>query len=613
MGDKMTGSKTPTSFSEDGHYMAYSGSDGGLRVVETASGNPIADFTDAKLTITCVKWSHGRHLKSQSASDHSPQKKKRKKSDVAVAVGDLGLIAMGTTGGTVFLYSFARGQLHTLLENGHTAEVTDLCWHPNGTSLFTCSQDGQVVEWDVPASQVKQKWRVSDSVHSLCLWGSDHLLTADRAIKLWHLPTKKVVQKFTGHATEVFRLLPVPSSGAEGGQSDGSYFVSAAANDKIVNAWLCHGDSRQRNAVASFSVTEEPAELTLQVTSDQMLILAVLTTKGKVLVFQHTLGGKLLKPVKPTTVVHAVTEGSRDQVPVPVPLLAAWPSAVGSPSACLLLAHGSLVTPQFSSVSLQPSQPEIPLVVSQPERKAMRADYSLVKTPEVSGSTVLYPSHIGPAGPNTEPSTRRKRNKSVSELTVAERLEAMGVAGQPQSAGSGRPPKTDQLVIQLTQGLQSNDAKLLTNAFQERNPTIVHNTVKKLPLPLIHPLIKELVKRRYCHPQTGRVMNRWLQQIFCVHKAFISTVPDIVETLRELEQYITYRTHALHHRMKVETKLSAMLARGALQKQVKEEPLPSSEPVLVYKYESSSESDEGDQAEMEASDPEGNLDDSDAD
>ena len=39
-------------------------------------------------------------------------------------------------------------------------------------------------------------------------------------------------------------------------------------------------------------------------------------------------------------------------------------------------------------------------------------DVLQVKTPEVSGSTVLYPSHMAPQGPGS----RRKRKQSASEV-----------------------------------------------------------------------------------------------------------------------------------------------------------------------------------------------------
>lgn len=66
----------------------------------------------------------------------SPRKKKKKKSDVEAAVGNLDLIAMGTTSGTVLLYSFARGQVHTHLVCiccvpfvvGNVLVVAFCCW-----------------------------------------------------------------------------------------------------------------------------------------------------------------------------------------------------------------------------------------------------------------------------------------------------------------------------------------------------------------------------------------------------------------------------------------------------------------------------------------------------
>ena len=39
-----------------------------------------------------------------------------------------------------------------------------------------------------------------------------------------------------------------------------------------------------------------------------------------------------------------------------------------------------------------------------------------VKTPDVSGGSVLYPSQMVPQGPGKEPGTRRKRKQSASEV-----------------------------------------------------------------------------------------------------------------------------------------------------------------------------------------------------
>ena len=42
-----------------------------------------------------------------------------------------------------------------------------------------------------------------------------------------------MLQTFTGHATEVRRLLHIPV----GDSIEHSYFLSAAVNDRVVNAW----------------------------------------------------------------------------------------------------------------------------------------------------------------------------------------------------------------------------------------------------------------------------------------------------------------------------------------------------------------------------------------
>ena len=57
---------------------------------------------------------------------------------------------------------------------------------------------------------------------------------------------------------------------------------------------------------------------------------------------------KLKKPLKAKTVVHAATAGSREEGPVPVPILAALPMVTEEPS--LLVAHGSTLKPKFETV-----------------------------------------------------------------------------------------------------------------------------------------------------------------------------------------------------------------------------------------------------------------------
>ena len=58
-----------------------------------------------------------------------------------------------------------------------------------------------------------------------------------RDVRQYKLLLLFVFQRFTGHATEVFRMLHIPSSTDDLASIENSYFLSAAANDRLVNAW----------------------------------------------------------------------------------------------------------------------------------------------------------------------------------------------------------------------------------------------------------------------------------------------------------------------------------------------------------------------------------------
>ena len=105
---------------------------------------------------------------------------------------------------------------------------------------------------------------------------------------------------------------------------------------------------------------------------------------------------------------------------------------------------------------------------------------------------------------------------------MEERLDAMSL-GRPDSRPK-QPAKTDNMATLLTQALQSNDKKMLDvratadvgrvtkmfvlklvfflqSVLNRGNIGIIRNTVKRLPLPVIVPLVKELSNRVSKHAQ----------------------------------------------------------------------------------------------------------------
>ncbi|WAR18507.1 WDR43-like protein [Mya arenaria] len=464
---------TTVEISPDGELAIHSSHDGTVKVWETATGSLRSEYKPSShlsASCTCLSWNQ------LSKPAESPRKKRRRsgKGDVGQAIADLGLVAIGTVTGSVLLYSVVKGDLHSQLIDGHSDRVNGIVWYSESDSLYSCSSDQHIVQWEVTKGKIKHT----------------HLLSAGRTIKLWDLETRQILKTFTGHATEVFRLLHVPV----GESIEKSYFLSEAINDRLVNAWQIDTTSKDKNALAAFSLPEEPVSLqTSTPSADRPLVLVVVTKCGKALIFEHRLNGKLKKPLQPKVTVQIAGEGSNGSVPRPIQILAAYVCDVDTHK--LLLVHGNSLKPTFEKVSYSTAEPELCLVREDPLKSLYKKDanVSKVKTPEVSKDmTYLVPSQLAPALPTQEPASRRKRKVSVGEMTMEQRLSAISL--EKPKAGPRQPPKADTLVTLLVQGLQSRDNKLLSNVFCMRDKKLLENTVRKLPVQMVIPLFPEIVE-----------------------------------------------------------------------------------------------------------------------
>ncbi|XP_052770151.1 WD repeat-containing protein 43-like [Mya arenaria] len=577
---------TTVEISPDGELAIHSSHDGTVKVWETATGSLRSEYKPSShlsASCTCLSWNQ------LSKPAESPRKKRRRsgKGDVGQAIADLGLVAIGTVTGSVLLYSVVKGDLHSQLIDGHSDRVNGIVWYSESDSLYSCSSDQHIVQWEVTKGKIKHKWKADKSgVYSLCRCSSTHLLSAGRTIKLWDLETRQILKTFTGHATEVFRLLHVPV----GESIEKSYFLSEAINDRLVNAWQIDTTSKDKNALAAFSLPEEPVSLqTSTPSADRPLVLVVVTKCGKALIFEHRLNGKLKKPLQPKVTVQIAGEGSNGSVPRPIQILAAYVCDVDTHK--LLLVHGNSLKPTFEKVSYSTAEPELCLVREDPLKSLYKKDanVSKVKTPEVSKDmTYLVPSQLAPALPTQEPASRRKRKVSVGEMTMEQRLSAISL--EKPKAGPRQPPKADTLVTLLVQGLQSRDNKLLSNVFCMRDKKLLENTVRKLPVQMVIPLVRELTSKMQGHAQSAFPHVGWLQCVLAVHTSYLMTFPEIVETLSPLYQMMDNRTSMLGRLSRLKGKVDIMLSQ--IKSQTVEEQGPSQEPLLQFEEESSEDEDD---------------------
>ncbi|NXN38702.1 WDR43 protein, partial [Rhinoptilus africanus] len=402
-----------------------------------------------------------------------PQRKKRK-SEVAEVDKQLDILAIGTAVGSVLLYSTVKGELQSKLDGGHDSKVNCVRWHQDNCCLYSCSDDKHIVEWNTQTCKVKCKWKGDNSsVTSLCISPDGKmLLSAGRTIKLWDLETKEVYRHFTGHATSVSSLMfttvkPMNENKPFDGIT-GLYFLSGAIHDRLLSVWYIRSDRKEKNAVMSFTVTDEPTfiDLTVSEVKEEPVKLAVVCRDGQLHLFEHILNGYCKKPLTSNCTIQIATPGNDgDSTPKPVPILAA---AFCSDKQSLLLVYGNLLQPIIEKVSLNTSESHVCLIRDVQKALSLRTDVAVtkVKTPVVNSDTkVLVPGVPGHSTAVKTPSSgkekkKNKRKPGETEESIEERLEALDIDVSKVKTPGGLP-QTDSFAVLLVQGLESNDAEIL--------------------------------------------------------------------------------------------------------------------------------------------------------
>ncbi|MEE6473620.1 hypothetical protein FKM82_010111 [Ascaphus truei] len=561
----------PCAFSPRGReLLALSGPDGRIQVWDTRGGGLKREYVPSahlSATCTCLAWAQGRTDKE------SPQKKKRK-SEAVDGDKPYDLLSIGTATGSILLYSIIKGELQSKLVGGHDRRVNCIRWHQDNGHLYSCSEDKHIVEWNAQTCKVKCKWK-GDAVSVSCLCISPDgkmLLSAGRTIKLWDLETKEIYRQFTGHSTAVTSLMFMTVRPSQGSQPlhdpTGLYFLSGAVHDRLISVWQIRSEKKEKSAVLSFTLTETPVsiDLTPSESKEEPLKLAVVCRDGQLHLIEHVLNGNYKKPLMPTCTVQIATSGSDGgSTPKPIPILAA---SFCPDRQSLLLLYGSTMQPVIEKVVLKTNEPHICLIRDIQKTLTLRKDMPVtkVKTPVVTSDVqVLVPGIPGhsaaiKSAPSVALKPDGKRKPGDKEASIADRLGAMDI-DMAKVESKGGLPQTDSFAVLLVQGLESSDANILNKVFQTKKDSLIKNTVSRLPVYAVIPLVHELTKRLQGHPYSALLMVRWLKAVFVLHASYLSTLPDLVPQLGMLYQLMESRVKTLQKLSRLHGKLYLLITQ----------------------------------------------------
>nr|XP_046269048.1 WD repeat-containing protein 43 [Scatophagus argus] len=570
-------------------YLALCAQDGRLRIWNTDSKTLHQEYVPSahlSATCICIAWGPCRTVKE------GPQRKKRKSEAVQVEE-KADLLAMGTAAGTVLIYSTAKGALHCTLDGGHSGAVNCVQWHPEDSLLYSGSDDTNIVEWDLQTGKTRSKWKADRAaVTSVCVSPDGKLLlSAGQVIKMWDLDTKEVYRKFTGHSTAVTTLRFATTRPPD---SNGLYFLSGAAHDRLLSVWQVREDGKDKNSVVSFTLTDEPQHIDLIAcnSKEEAVRLAVVCKDGQLHLFEHFLNGPCKKPLSPSCTVQM---SDTKDTPVPIPLLAA---ALGADTRSVLLAYGTHLQPVIEKVVINTAERHVCLTrdVQTSLSLSMETTVSKVKTPIVNAkSRVLVPGlpgHQAPVRGTSQGSEKRKKDTDTKEMSIAERLGEIDLTSASTEKGTPKGTaslQTDNFAVLLVQGLESSDASILNKVFQTRKEMVIKKTVARLPLPAVLPLVEEITKRLQGHPFTAVLMVRWLKAVLMHHTSYLASLPDLVTQLGVLYHMIESRVKMFHKLTKLHGKLYLLMTQVATSDSSKTVTDVDHTAKLVYEEESSDE------------------------
>uniref|UniRef100_A0A671MJ79 WD repeat-containing protein 43-like n=1 Tax=Sinocyclocheilus anshuiensis TaxID=1608454 RepID=A0A671MJ79_9TELE len=547
-------------------FLALCAQDGRLRIWNTDSKTLQQEYVPSahlSAACTCVTWGPCRA--------DVPQRKRRKcEAGLAPELSDL--LALGTAAGSVLIYSTVKGDLHCTLEGGHSGPVNSVQWHPEDSVLYSGSDDTHIAEWDLQTGKVRCKWKADRSaVSSLCISPDGKLLlSAGMTIKMWNLETKEVYRKFTGHSTMVMILCFATTRPPD---SNGMYFLSGAAHDRLLSVWQVRSDGKDKNSVVSFTLTDEPQHIDLQTSNckDEPVRLAVVCKDGQLHLFEHFLNGPCKKPLSPVCSLQVST--MKGDSPVPVPLLAA---ALCADRQNLMLAYGHHLQPVMEKTPFNTSERHICLVRDVHGTLSLSVDtaVSKVRTPVVNKqSKVLVPGlpgHKAPIKLTPNEAEKRKKEDSTTEMSIEERLEQIELSVGGRDAGKGTSSlQTDSFAVLLVQGLESKDQRILTVSY-----TLL--------------LLQNSYTSTFLFPQYIIFLGFLIWSVRLVSPQ----LPDLVSQLGSIYHMIESRVKLYQQLTRLHGKLYLLMTQVATNNSAKNVGNISHKAKLVYEEESSDE-DEG--------------------
>ncbi|KZS93251.1 NUC189-domain-containing protein [Sistotremastrum niveocremeum HHB9708] len=668
-----------------------------LRIFSAVSGQPVTEHIPDASHINGLSWGH--LLASDSSEIAAVEdvealrtKKRKKKSANAESSPSVPLkttvVALALSSGRIEIFSPSHGRvLRTLSNPTHKAAVTAVRMQNRSQEgldvslVWSSNSEGGIHLWNASSGALLRTWQGTDGAQFSALAlkpdsGDEEpsILAGSSSIYLLATPLPgstnsapdslplKSLAKVTGHVSAIQKLEWVPSASP-------SLFISTANEDRFVNVWDISVPA-SGETVASVTLDSEVRDAAVGQLEGERRHLLTVSAKGVVAVFDlpptlraASSASKTNSHTKliPQSVAMITSPGPQSLVPISASFV------VDRPGIIRIASRLSDVKTIFNDVryleengdfiaEIVVSRDDINLILARDDKNSKGS----VSKRYVEGEGLKAVTGIELGQDNQHDAVATPDGAldvDMAELSLGQRLSALnGTTSQPQDASSmdeDEAPQTgssnnkrkkrantvvipvNSLTRTLIQALHSSDSRLLESCLQHSDPTVIQNTVIRLPPQLAVPLLSACVERLGRGPRAGKgggggasaqrgtVLVAWVKAVLVVHSGHLMTMPDLVARLASLHSTLTTRLTLQDRLLSLSGRLDLVLSQIELRSSTLAAPLTtvrkpkqpkaSSEPKVSKYVEEESSSEDDDEArmqvEVEKGDDEGSVED----
>merc|ERR1712142_241479 len=207
---------------------------------------------------------------------------------------------------------------------------------------------------------------------------------------------------------------------------------------------------------------------------------------------------------------------------------------------------------------------------------------SNIVVPETSGAKVIAP---GPSMVDAS-AAGNKRKAGAGEkdsVSMVDRLRLLSRDSDQKTTA----PRTDSMIQLLLQGLHNRDRRILDSVLDRADDELIENTVKKLPVDGVIPLLQELQHYIKGRGMVNHSHSKWLRSTLQIHTAHLMNSPHCQDLLGPIYAMLEARTKHYSALLQLKGKLDIMTKQiSAKSDKGPVEDEQSKEALLVYQDDS---------------------------